>query len=143
MAFKRILVPVDFSDHSAKALETAIELAKTFSGSVHLLHAYPINTAVYPYGMILTEQVEREIREAAQRQLEEWTAKATAAGVEAEGQITPASASQAIFERAQELNADLIVMGTRGISGLQHVLLGSVAERTIRLASCPVLTVRA
>lgn len=143
MAFKRILVPVDFSDHSAKALETAIELAKSFSSEVHLLHAYPINTAVYPYGMILTEQVEKEIREAAERQLEEWTAKATAAGVEADGLVTPTSASQAIFERAQELNADLIVMGTRGVSGLAHVLLGSVAERTVRLAPCPVLTVRA
>ena len=57
--------------------------------------------------------------------------------------LTPMLPSEAISSAAQELGADLIVMGTRGLTGLKHVMLGSVAERTIRIAPCPVLTVKA
>ena len=143
MAFRRILVPVDFSDHSARALETAQELAKAFDATLLLLHCYQVNPgAVSPYGIVLPEGFDREVREAAARRLEEWRDKAAATGLEVEAHLSSTFPSMGIADAATEEKADLIVMGTRGLSGLKHVLLGSVAERTLRTAPCPVLTVK-
>jgi len=140
---KTILVPVDFSDHSGRALEYAVDLAKQFGATVHLLHSYPINLGgVSPYGVVLPESFERDCREAASTQLDEWVSRVKSAGVTAESTVTPMFPSEAIAQRADEIGADLIVMGTRGLTGLKHVLLGSVAERTLRVAPCPVLTVK-
>jgi nucleotide-binding universal stress UspA family protein len=140
MQVRTILVPVDFSDPAAAALDAALELAKRFGARVRLLHVYPIDTTIYPYGMIISEEVERKLREAAQQKLEEWCERATAAGVDAEATVAPGAPAEAILRMARDLPADLVVMGTRGLSGLKHVMLGSVAERTVRLAPCPVLT---
>jgi nucleotide-binding universal stress UspA family protein len=141
--FQKILVPVDFSEHSSEALEVAVTVAKAFGGSLHLLHCYQVQPAgVSPYGIVLPESFDREVREAAARQLDEWREKAEAQGVEAEASLSAMFPSLAIAETASELGCDLIVMGTRGLSGLKHVLLGSVAERTLRAAPCPVLTVK-
>jgi nucleotide-binding universal stress UspA family protein len=141
--FRKILVPVDFSSHSARALETAIELAKTFQGKLHLLHCYSINVgAISPYGLVIPESFDRDIRDAAQRQLAQWREKATSQKVEAETEVSPMFPSEAIASTAERIGADLIVMGTRGLSGVKHVLLGSVAERTVRIAPCPVLTLK-
>jgi universal stress protein A len=141
---RTILVPVDFSDHSSQALEMAADVAKAFGGAkLHLLHCYQIQpVGVSPYGIVLPETYDRDIREAASRQLEAWRQKAVAAGVEAEVHLSAMYPSIAISETASEIDADLIVMGTRGLSGIKHVLLGSVAERTLRTAPCPVLTVK-
>lgn len=143
-AFHKILVPVDFSEHSGQALDTAIELAKAFEGStLHILHCYQIQpVGVSPYGIVMPESFDREIREAASRQLEKWREKGAAAGVTTEAHLSSMFPSLAIAETASQIGADLIVMGTRGLSGIKHVLLGSVAERTLRAASCPVLTVK-
>ena len=80
--------------------------------------------------------------QAAARRLEEWREKAAADGVEAEARLSANLPSMGITDAATEEKADLIVMGTRGLSGIKHVLLGSVAERTLRTAPCPVLTVK-
>jgi nucleotide-binding universal stress UspA family protein len=74
--------------------------------------------------------------------LDQWADKVRAEGAPVEATVTPVFACEAIVKVAREINADLIVMGTRGLTGLKHVLLGSVAKRTIRVAPCPVLTVR-
>jgi nucleotide-binding universal stress UspA family protein len=141
--FRKILVPVDFSSHSAHALEIAIELAKTFQGKLHLLHCYSINVgAISPYGLVIPESFDRDIRDAAQRQLAQWQERATSQKVEAETEVSPVFPSEAIANTAERIGADLIVMGTRGLSGVKHVLLGSVAERTVRIAPCPVLTLK-
>jgi nucleotide-binding universal stress UspA family protein len=139
-----ILVPVDFSDHSAKALDLAADVAKAFGGAtVHLLHCYQIQpVGVSPYGIVLPESLDRDIRDAASRQLDDWREKVTARGLKAEVHLSSMFPSVAIEETAAEIGADLIVMGTRGLSGIKHVLLGSVAERTLRVAPCPVLTVK-
>jgi nucleotide-binding universal stress UspA family protein len=138
-----ILVPVDFSEHSGQALEYAIELAQKFEARLELLHCYPINIGgISPYGVVLPESFERDCREAANQQLEQWLEKARAGGVPVTGSVTPMFASEAIAQQAKESGADLIVMGTRGLTGLKHVLLGSVAERTLRIAPCNVLTVK-
>jgi nucleotide-binding universal stress UspA family protein len=143
MKIRSILVPVDFSPHSARALERAIELAKTFGARVLLLHCYPIHVGgISPYGLVLSDDFDRQFREAAQRKLSEWGEKLAAQGVEAEEILTPMFPSEAIAQTAKERGVDLIVMGTRGLSGLKHVMLGSVAERTLRMAPCPVLTLK-
>jgi nucleotide-binding universal stress UspA family protein len=141
--FKTILVPLDFSTHSERALQTAIDLAKTFGARIHVLHAYhlPIQVAT-PDQIVLPRDFWTAVRDAAARRLEKAFQKVSAAGVEGETHLAEMPAVQAITQTAEKVGADLIVMGTRGLTGLKHVLLGSVAERTIRTASCPVMTVK-
>ena len=144
MEIRKILVPVDFSDHSQRALEEAIGLAKTTGAQLHLLHCYQIHSsAVAPYGIVVPETFEHDIRMAALQRLSEWREKATAQGVRVQEHLTAHFPAEEITATAEHLGIDLIVMGTRGLTGLKHVLLGSVTERTIRLAKCPVLVVKA
>lgn len=148
LQIQRILVPVDFSAHSQRALDEAIGLAKSFRAEVHVLHCYqpyPASAAVPSYashGVVIPESYERAIREGASNQLTHWRDKARAQGVRAEAHVSTDAPSHGIVTLAKELPADLIVIGTRGLTGLDHVLFGSVAERTVRLAPCPVLTVK-
>jgi len=139
---REILVPVDFSEASARALETAIELARKFHARLHLLHCYPVHPLTHTDGVPLPEGLDRDLRRAAQQRLFEWGEKANAAGVSVVEHLSPDSAVEAIVEQAEEIGADWIVMGTRGLSCVRHVLLGSVAERAIQHAPCPVLTVK-
>jgi nucleotide-binding universal stress UspA family protein len=139
----RILVPVDFSDHAQRALETAIDLAKTFGADLHLLHCYQIHpSSVSPYGIIVPETFEHDIRMAALQRLSEWREKASARGIRVQEHITAHFPSEEICSISERLGIDLIVMGSRGLTGLKHLLLGSVAERTIQNAKCAVLTVK-
>jgi len=141
----KILVPVDFSEHSKRAFKEAVGLAKRCGAELHLLHCYqpyPVGVGAPPYDVVVPESFEKAVREGAQALLVEWSRKATAEGVKVEQHLSVGPASVGIVELARALGADLIVMGTRGLTGLKHVLLGSVAERTIRIAPCPVLTVK-
>ena len=139
----KILVPVDFSDHSQRALDAAIGLAKHFAAELIVFHCYPIPTAgPAPYDTILPESYLTALRTAALEGVTKWRDKARAQGVRAEGKISAGYPASAIAELAEKAGTDLIVIGTRGLTGLKHVLLGSVAERTIRIAPCPVLTVK-
>jgi nucleotide-binding universal stress UspA family protein len=141
--FKTILVPVDFSDHSKEALDTAIQIAPLFGSTVHLLHCYHIETAgISPYGIVLPSGYYEDIREAATKRLNDWREMVANEGIKAESILSAESPSLAINLVAEETNADLIVMGTRGLSGLKHAMLGSIADRVVRLAPCPVLTVK-
>jgi nucleotide-binding universal stress UspA family protein len=138
-----ILVPTDFSPHSEKALEVAEKLVKLTGGKIHLLHCYKINVGgISPYGISIPEEFNRQVREAAEKKLEEVVREVAAEGIEVEAHLTPRFPSEAVSDLAKELGADLIVMGTRGATGLKHIFLGSVAERTIRIAPCPVLTTK-
>jgi nucleotide-binding universal stress UspA family protein len=142
--FQKILVPVDFSPHSARALEIASELARKFGGRLHLLHCYHINIGtISPYGLAIPETFDRDIRDAALKQTEALRDKVKAQGIPVDAEVSPMFPSEAIASTAERIGADLVVMGTRGLSGVKHVLLGSVAERTVRIAPCPVLTVKA
>jgi len=142
-SIKNILVPVDFSKHSEKALEFAISLAKDLGARLELLHCYPINPGgISPYGILVPENLDRDMRDAASARMSEWREKAVEAGLDVDLTLTPAFPSEAISATAEEHGADLIVMGTRGLTGLGHILLGSVAERTLRIAPCPVVTVK-
>ena len=148
MKMETILVPTDFSDDAKVALGTAIELARMSKGKIVLLHAYSIDLpyAAVGYGgpVILPEGFYVEYRNQAKLQVD-LVAKEAAAkeGVEIEGVAIERPAWQAILDEAETLPADLIVMGTRGLTGIKHVALGSTAERVVRKAKCPVLTVKA
>lgn len=144
MDIHKILVPVDFSEHSQRALDEAVGLAKKFGAELHLVHCYQVYPAggVAPYDVVLPESVERTIQEAARALLAEWAEKAAGQGVRVQRHLSASAPSSGIADLAEALGVDLIVIGTRGLSGLKHVLLGSVAERTIRSAPCPVLTVK-
>lgn len=142
--FRAVLVPMDFSETAGAALDLAIALVRPGGGTIHLLHAYEVPLgSIPPYGVAVPESLLAEVRDAAARRLAKAAQKVAAAGVPCESHVVYGPAADAIVEAAREHGADLVVMGTRGLSGLKHVLLGSVAERTVRLAPCPVLTVPA
>ena len=138
-----ILVPIDFSPHANRALKLAIGLAKTFSAKIHLLHAYHLPVSItMPDAVVVPQSFWDSIRDASARKLEKSYQTVTGEGVECESHLMAQMPSAAIVETARQVGADLIVMGTRGLSGLKHVVLGSVAERTVRAAPCPVMTVK-
>jgi nucleotide-binding universal stress UspA family protein len=141
--FRKILVPTDFSDCSAAALRVALDLALPLQARLRLLHVYPAPSLVFdPYGIQPAEPVLLEAPKAARQRLEQEVEEASGAGIEVDGEVREGAPAPQILEEAREWGADLIVMGTHGHTGIEHVLLGSVAERSVRLAPCPVLTVR-
>jgi nucleotide-binding universal stress UspA family protein len=141
--FRTILVPTDFSEDAEAALELAVALAAEGGATIHLLHAYEIPiSAVPPYGIELPPSLVTDVRDAAARRLEKSAAKVRSLGVRCDAHLVHAPPVDGIVDAAGSLHADLVVMGTRGLTGFKHVLLGSVAERTIRSAPCPVLTVK-
>jgi nucleotide-binding universal stress UspA family protein len=145
MKVETILVPTDFSSHAEEALATATELAKRFGARIVLLHAYHLDVPMMSPmagGYALPENFYTDLQSHATARVEELARGLAAESVEAVGIAVPEAASLAIVAQAQSLPADLIVMGTRGNTGLKHVALGSVAERVVRAAPCPVLTVK-
>ena len=143
MTMSRILVPTDFSDDAEAALEYALGLAQTFGASVHLLHVVddPFAAGVWSSGLGAAEIAGLQatlVRDAEQRL--ERTVPPTTTGVTSEVRIGPPP--RQIVDVARERDIDLIVMGTHGRTGLAHIVMGSVAERVVRLAPCPVLTFR-
>jgi nucleotide-binding universal stress UspA family protein len=143
--WKRIFCPIDFSDASRAAMEVAADLARRFGAELVLLHAYPIPGYTFPDGSVVASpRMMQDLADQAQKHLEEWRAEAEKmvepGKVSAEKAVGEPAAE--ILEAAREKGADLIVMGTHGRTGLEHALMGSIAERVVRRAHCPVLTVR-
>ena len=147
MKVEVILVPTDFSKDADQALATAMELARAFGSRIVLLHAYsldlPLASPAVGGGVILPEGFYVEYRNQASLEVGRRAKQASAPDVEVEGIAIERPAWSAILYQAEALPADLIVMGTRGLTGIKHVALGSTAERVVRKASCPVLTVKA
>lgn len=143
--FERILVPVDFAPHSAQALRVGCDVAAHYSASVTLAHVHePVDYAL-PEGYVLytPDQLSRITAELENR-LRASREEAEALGVgRVDARLLRGSAAVEIVELARSAGFDLIVMGTHGRTGLKHVLMGSVAERVLRTAPCPVLTVKA
>ena len=143
MELHKIVVPVDFSVHSRRALDEASGLARKYGAELHLMHCYPLMPTLDLYGVQIPPALDLEVRRAARRRMAEWRDSVHAAGVAAEQHLSANPPSEEILRLSGKIGADLIVIGTRGLSGLQRWLLGSVAERTVRMAPCPVLTVSA
>lgn len=141
--FKRILVPVDGSETSNKALATALQLAREGNGSVRLVHSF--DELVYLTGFEYSSNILDVAREYAQKVLNDGLAGAKAAQVPADTRLCDQSGrrlGELVAEEARAWPADLIVVGTHGRRGIGRVLLGSGAEQVIRLAPVPVLSVR-
>lgn len=137
---RRILVATDFSDTARAGLDWSIEIARTHGASIRLVHGLLLAnrmTDFVPSPPDLTEN----LQEAASGRLNEAAEPARRAGIEITTELVLGLPSQAILEAAEERPVDLIVMGTRGQTGLRHLLLGSTAERVVQHATCPVLTV--
>ena len=143
---RTILVPTDFSDSSTRALDLGARLARHFGAKLVLLHAYhieiPMMSPMMAGGPVLPEGFYDQIRDSAQERVEALAAEVRQPKLEVEALAVSEPASIAVVDAAERLSADMIVMGTRGNTGVKHVLLGSVAERVLRMAPCPVLTVK-
>ena len=143
MHLHRILVPTDFSDGSVQAFDTALDMARDSGARLTLFHVHHVPATIYPdVIMPLTPDLVHDLERSVDHVLAEWRARARAAGVEADVATSYGGTAEEICAAADALGAELIVIGTHGRSGLSHVLLGSVAEKVVRKAPCPVLTVR-
>ncbi|MEJ8837882.1 universal stress protein [Ramlibacter sp. AN1133] len=141
--YKRILVPVDGSETSNRALVAALQMARETSGRVRLLHA--IDELAYLSAFEYSGQVLEAARKGGARTLEDAAAIATASGVPADHklvEVTGQRLGEVVADEARNWDADLIVIGTHGRRGVSRVLLGSGAEQVLRLAPVPVLAVR-
>lgn len=140
---KRILVPVDFSANSRGALDYAHGLAVKFEAALHLVHVCETPSLMTPaldaYAIAYADWTER-LGQEAEKQLDSITTALRDVTVTKE--VLFGSPASAIVEAAGTNKADLIVMGTHGHGAVMHVLMGNVAERVVRTATCPVLTVR-
>jgi nucleotide-binding universal stress UspA family protein len=142
--FKKILVPTDFSNCSSQAMRTAVDLAQRYEAELCLVNVYePIDYALPTgYPLFLPGQLESLLAEH-EKQLNKAVREAEAAGAtRVQSKQLKGIAATELVDYAEQGGFDLIVMGTHGRTGLSHALLGSVAERVVRRATCPVLTIR-
>ncbi len=140
---KTILVPTDFSSAASVATEYAVGLAKELGAKVVLLHAYEIPILGFPEApLVATPEMVANIANTTQKALETMVAKFAGRGVDVTPVLKTGDAREIVHAVAEEVNADLIVMGTHGRRGLSRALLGSVTEEVIRTSTRPVLTLR-
>ncbi|HEX2568238.1 MAG TPA: universal stress protein [Polyangia bacterium] len=141
----KILLPCDFSQCSEEAIRRALELAERLGGSITLLHVYlePVYPTIEGSALMLDrETIEQSVRDMTAA-LEELRDKSLRPGVPIDVRVVEGTPAEVVCRLAAAEAYDLIVMGTHGRTGLGHLFLGSVAERVVRMAPCPVLTVRA
>lgn len=148
IAIQTILLPTDGSECSSKAMAYALSFAKQYGARVVALHVIDqrweeqTRVAFAEVGQDMTKKIRNGYEEEARRILQEATDAAGKIGVPVETRIVTGIPYEDIVRAGKELPADLIIMGTHGRSGVSHLLLGSVAEKVVRRAPCPVLTVR-
>jgi len=138
---KKLVVPTDFSDCSEEAIEYAISLARAYQAQVFLLHV--MEPPSYALDFSLTHPgVPAEVKQKLAESIKQSVEKMKKLGINAEGYFVMGVPYAEIIHAAKKHEADLIVMGTHGRTGLTHFLLGSTAERVIQQAPCPVLAVK-
>jgi nucleotide-binding universal stress UspA family protein len=139
-----IVVPVDFSQYSQKALRYGFTLAHLFEANLHLLHVVdqPIHPAHYGLGEDLLIRLNPEVPQSSHEALKNLVAKFAPVNVKYQTHVREGRAYSEIVRFVAETECDLIVMGTHGLSGLEHFLLGGTTEKVMRHASCPVLTMK-
>ncbi|HXH65006.1 MAG TPA: universal stress protein [Mariprofundaceae bacterium] len=143
---KRIVVPTDFSPHGRHAVASALEYARLFKAELHVLHVVvpQVYQSEMPEMMMPpVEDFTEDRLEAARKRLREWQ-KTMPGDVDIQTHVIESTknADDAICEFADSMDADLIVIGSHGHTGLMHMLLGSTAEQVVRHAKCPVLVVK-
>ena len=139
---KHILVPIDFSDCSKKALQYALPLAKEHQAALTLLYVVAPAYGAGEYGGIDYAQLEASMREGAEKEFAKLTVDEVCGEVATDTLVRVGSPAREIVETARRLPVDLIVISTHGRTGLPHVFLGSVAEHVVQRAPCPVFVVR-
>jgi nucleotide-binding universal stress UspA family protein len=138
-SIRRILCPVDFSEPSDHAYAYAVHLAKALGAELHVMHAYQLPVYALPDGaMIPTAEVAASMSTEAQKALDRMAAPE---GLPVQRHLTEGVPHKEIERLVEELECDLVVMGTHGRTGLRRFLVGSVAERVVRTCSVPVVTV--
>ena len=140
---RRILVPVDFSDHARAVVDWGAHLAEEHGSSVVFLHAYHLPVEFQQLeGAYLPPDFWYSVKEEAEKTLAGYVDALRERGIAVEAVVREGYPATVIVDEAREINADLIVIGTQGLSGLKHLLLGSIAERVVQRAPCPVLTIK-
>ena len=154
--FKKILVPLDGSEHSLRALEIAVQIAKKFEAKITLIHVYSVGirpvvmpepTTLTPIGVPVmaptdVSKVAEATRKAGAAILADGEEKVKAEGIEVETLLKEGHSVQEIVKTAKEGSFDLIVIGARGISKIREIILGSVSDGVVHNAPCPVLVVK-
>jgi nucleotide-binding universal stress UspA family protein len=142
IALRRLLVPVDFTETSDRALAYALELARKFEAKITVMHAYQIPVYGFPDAAYITaSEVATQISNAAQGRLDAIIEANKTAGIEMNAFLRDGVPWEEINHVAAEVKADLIIIGTHGRRGLARALLGSVAENVIRTSTMPVLVI--
>jgi nucleotide-binding universal stress UspA family protein len=139
IGLKKILVPVDFSESSRKAFAYAVSFARQFAAEILLLH---IVEFIPTPELVVAESgyLNARLRENATRELANWRKEMEP--FQLKTSVEDGIPHREIVRIADEINADLIILGTEGRTGLSHLLIGSTAERVVRHAHCPVMVVR-
>jgi nucleotide-binding universal stress UspA family protein len=144
ITINRILIPIDFSTYSKEALKYAIPFARKFKAELLLLHV--VEPAIYPadfnFGQVGIPAIEDELRAKAEEELKKLVETETKRRARSSTMVRVGKPFIEIITAAKEEHIDLIIMATHGHSGIEQILFGSTAERVVRKAHCPVLTVR-
>jgi nucleotide-binding universal stress UspA family protein len=145
LPLKKIICPTDFSDPSREAVRVAAELASHFGAEMLLLHVVVPSSVVPPPAMevppVTLPITEQELEASARQSLQEMAGSLHAQGLRAGFRVLRGNAAEEIVQATEQEQAELIAIATRGRTGLEHLLFGSVAGKVVRLAKCPVLTV--
>lgn len=140
----KVLVPVDFSDYSKSSLRYAVNFAKYFNADIYLV--YVVEPMVYPpdfsMGQIAIPSVDVEMDKRATEELSNLAKKEIPPDLKSKVIVKTGKPYVEIIETAKEEDIDLIIIATHGHTGIEHVLFGSTAEKVVRKAPCPVLTLR-
>ncbi|ABA89257.1 universal stress protein Usp [Syntrophotalea carbinolica DSM 2380] len=142
--FKTVLFATDFSENSEYAFEYALAMARKYESLLVIVHVInePVDLRGFYVPHISFESLEEEIEEGARKMMEKFCRMHIADYENYQTFIVPGIPYDEIIKKAMELPADLIIMGTQGRSGLDHVLFGSTAEKVVRKSPVPVMTVR-
>ena len=141
---KKILVPIDFSDYSKNALKYAAQFAKQFSAKIYLI--YVVEPMIYPadfsMGQVAIPSTDIDLHSRAEEELKKLSKDIVNGGSKVEVLIKTGKPFVEIIESAAANDIDLIIIATHGHTGVEHLLFGSTAEKVVRKAPCPVLTLR-
>jgi nucleotide-binding universal stress UspA family protein len=142
LSIKKVLVPIDFTETSDKALDFALELAEKFDASVTAMHAFEIPVLGFPDGaLVASADIASRLQEAARKGLDAAVSARATRGRPIATVLREGNSWEEIKAVAEELRVDIIVIGTHGRRGIARALLGSVAENVIRTVKIPVLTI--
>jgi len=142
--FEKILTAIDFSESSDFAFEYALTLARQFQAELTVMHVInePVDLRGFYVPHISFEQLEKEIEEGAEKMMEKFCQTRMGDFTRYTTAVVAGIPYEEILRKAEETGASLIVLGTHGRTGIDHLIFGSTAERVVRSATCPVLTIR-